>query len=92
MLPVILGLLLGAVVGLINFGLLVRLSDKVADMEAKKAGAMVLLGYLLRIVLYGGAVIAAVLLPGIDPLATGGGILIVALAYTIRYTVKASRK
>jgi hypothetical protein len=53
---------------------------------------MVLLGYLLRIVLYGGAVIAAVLLPGIDPLATGGGILIVALAYTIRYTVKASRK
>ena len=90
--PVILGFLLGAAVGLINFGLLVRLSDKVADMEAKQAGAMVMLGYLLRIGLYAGAVIAAVLLPGIDPLATGGGILIVALVYTIRYTINASRK
>lgn len=77
---------------MINFGLLVRLSDKVADMEAKQAGAMVMLGYLLRIGLYAGAVIAAVLLPGIDPLATGGGILIVALVYTIRYTINASRK
>ena len=89
--PVILGFLLGAAVGLINFGLLVRLSDKVADMEAKKAGALVMFGYLLRIVLYGGAVIAAVVLPGIDPLATGGGILLVALVYTIRYTIKASK-
>lgn len=89
---ILLGALLGAVVGFINFGLLVRLSSRLADMEPRRAGVFVFLGYFLRLLLYGGAVIAAVLLPGIDPIATGAGILAVALGYTIRYTIKASIK
>ena len=89
---ILLGGLLGALVGFINFGLLVRLSARLGEMEPRRAGAVVFLGYSLRLVLYGGAVIAAVLLPGIDPIATGAGILAVALGYTIRYTIKASIK
>lgn len=90
--PVILGLLLGALVGFVNFGLLVRMSSKIIDMEAKRAGIVVMLGYLLRIILYAVAVFAAVFFQGIDALATGAGIIAMGLIYTIRVTLQARRK
>lgn len=85
LLAIILGFLLGAAVSYINVTLLLKLSTKVANMPAKQSGYFVLGGYLVRILLYGGAIILSVLWEGMNPIATGVGILVVALFFTIKY-------
>lgn len=85
---VILGVLLGVLVGLINFRLLLKTNEKVTDLTPNKAGVYVMLSYFIRIVLYAAAVIASVLIEGINALGTGAGILAVSVIYCLRYTVK----
>jgi hypothetical protein len=84
---VILGLLLGLAVGLINFKLLIRITAMVGEMPAKQAGLTVMLGYFLRISLYGAAILGSVMIDWINPLATGAGILAVAIFQTIKYAL-----
>lgn len=85
---IILGTILGVVVGLINFNLLIKSSKSVIDKTPKNAGAYVMLRYFIRIILYAAAVIAAVLIDGINAIATGAGIIIVGLAYCVKYSYK----
>lgn len=84
--PVILGIILGVAVGLINFSLLIKTAKNVSQIPQDKAAAYVLLRNLIRIVLYGAAVIGSVLVEGINALGTGAGIVAVGLLYLTKYS------
>lgn len=86
--PVILGSLLGVAVGIINFKFLFKVAHKVIDMEARKAGIIVMTSYFVRIILYGGVIIWSVLSDSINALATGGGLLATGLFFTAWYSRK----
>ena len=73
--PVILGIILGVIVGLINFSLMIKTAKNVSQISKDKAAYYVLLRNLIRITLYGVAVIGSVLLEGINALGTGAGIV-----------------
>ena len=85
--PIILGIILGAAAGLINFTLLVKIAKNVEGMEPRRAGILVMTSYFGRIGLYAAVIILSVLSERINPLATGGGLLAVALFFTLRYTL-----
>ncbi len=83
MLPVILGAILGVVVSWINFRLLLSAAEGVN--KSKSVEAYVILRNFIRLILYAAVIIASVMLDQINALATGAGILAVALIYFIKH-------
>ncbi|NLY70096.1 MAG: hypothetical protein GX076_00160 [Clostridiales bacterium] len=85
MLPVVLGAILGVAVAWFNFRLLLRTVEGVSK-TTKSTETYVLSRNLLRSTLYAVAIIASVMLEQINALATGAGIVAVAIIYFIKYT------
>lgn len=75
MASIIIGAVLGAAAGTLNFNLLLWMTSRISHMSVRRASIFAVGGFCLRLLVYVGLIAAAVYVKQINAFGVGGGLL-----------------
>lgn len=87
MASIIIGLVLGAAAGILNFKILLYMTSRISRMNTRSAGLFAVGGFVLRTAIYVGLLVAAVYVNWINVFGVAGG-LVAASFFNLRYRNK----